>query len=242
MSPSEAKVRKKEKLSMRHYMAVVLAPLTLAVMYAAGEPEKRINESAAVLTEIMGAKDRGIPEDLLEKSQCVGIIPSLKRAGFIVGAKYGKGVVVCRTTSGWSAPANVRIEGGSIGFQIGAGETDIVFLVMNQRGMNKLMEDKFTFGGDASVMAGPVGRTAEAQTDAMMHAEILSWSRSRGVFAGISIEGATLRPDGDDNRALYGRDVTQREILHGDVSRPSSAGPLYAELNRYRSGRSSARK
>jgi len=227
---------------MRHYIAAVLAPLTVAVMFASDEPAKRIRTSAEVLTEIMNAKDKGIPEDLLEKSQCVGIIPSLKRAGFIVGAKYGKGVVVCRTENGWSAPANVRIEGGSVGLQIGAGETDVVFLVMNRRGMDKLAEDKFTFGGDASVMAGPVGRTTEAQTDAMMHAEILSWSRARGVFAGISIDGATLRPDRDDNRALYGREVTEREILQGQVSRPAVAEPLYAELGRYRSGRSSASK
>jgi lipid-binding SYLF domain-containing protein len=229
-------------LSMKHCIALLL-PLTVAMLYGAGhEPQKRITLSAEVLREIMHAKDKGIPEDLLEKAECVGTIPSLKRAGFIVGAKYGKGVVVCRTETGWSAPANVRIEGGSIGLQIGAGETDVLFLVMNQRGMNKLMEDKFTFGGDASAMAGPVGRTAEAQTDAMMHAEILSWSRSRGIFAGISIDGATLRPDRDDNRALYGRDVSQDEILRGKVSRPPSAEPLYSELNRYRSGRTSARK
>jgi lipid-binding SYLF domain-containing protein len=196
-------------------------------------PEKHIRESAAVLNEIMGAKDRGIPEDLLEKSQCVGIIPNLKRAGFIVGAKYGKGVVTCRTAGGWSAPEMVRIEGGSIGLQIGAGETDVVFLVMNERGMNRLMEDKFTLGGDASVMAGPVGRSAQAQTDAMMHAEILAWSRARGVFAGISLDGATMRPDKDDNRALYGRDVTPQEILHGPVTPTAGADQLFAELNHY---------
>jgi len=196
--------------------------------------QKRITESAAVLSEIMDAKDKGIPEDLLAKAQCVGIVPNLKRAGFIVGAKYGKGVVTCREGTGrWSAPEVIRIEGGSIGFQIGAGETDVIFIVMNQRGMDKLLRDKFTFGGDASVMAGPVGRSAEGQTDAMMHAEILSYSRSRGIFAGISLEGATLRPDRDDNRDLYGRDVTPEEILRGRVERPPAAERLYAELNRY---------
>ena len=196
--------------------------------------EKRITESATVLNEILTAKDKGIPDDLLEKARCVGVIPSLKRAGFIVGAKYGKGVVVCRAPErrGWSAPSTVRIEGGSVGFQIGAGETDVVFIVMNQRGMDKLMEDKFTIGGDASAMAGPVGRSATAQTDVLMHAEILSYSRSRGVFAGISLEGATLRPDKDDNRDLYGRDITQREILEGRVKPPAVAQPLYSELNR----------
>ena len=198
------------------------------------DTQKRIRESASVLTEIMDAKDKGIPEDLLEKAQCVGVIPDLKRAGFIVGAKYGKGVVVCRTGGfeGWSAPSTVRVEGGSIGFQIGAGETDLVFIVMNRRGMNKLMEDKFTVGGDASVMAGPVGRSGEAKTDAQMHAEILSYSRSRGVFAGVSLEGATLRPDHDDNRRMYGQAATQHEILTGGVKPPESAEPLYAELNR----------
>ncbi|HLG99587.1 MAG TPA: lipid-binding SYLF domain-containing protein [Bryobacteraceae bacterium] len=203
--------------------------------------QKRISDSAEVLGDILNAKDRGIPQDLLEKAQCVGIVPNLKRAGFVVGAKYGKGVVVCREAGGrgWSAPSTVRIEGGSIGFQIGAGETDVVFIVMNRRGMDKLMEDKFTIGGDASVMAGPVGRSAEARTDAMMHAEILAYSRSRGVFAGISLEGATLRPDKDDNRDLYGRDVTQREILEGHITPPAAAGPLYSELNKYAPGKNS---
>jgi lipid-binding SYLF domain-containing protein len=225
------------------YGASLMLMFTTAMWCGAADnsPEKHIRESAAVLSEIMNAKDNGIPEDLLQKSQCVGVIPNLKRAGFIVGAKYGKGIVTCRTSSGWSAPEIVRIEGGSIGLQIGAGETDVVFLVMNERGMNRLMEDKFTLGGDASVMAGPVGRSAEAQTDAMMHAEILAYSRSRGIFAGISLEGATLRPDKDDNRALYGREVTPQELLHGRVNPPAGAEQLYAELNRYPS-KDSARK
>jgi lipid-binding SYLF domain-containing protein len=215
--------------------ASLMLMLTTAMWCGAKDDslEKHIRESAAVLDEIMGAKDNGIPEDLLAKAQCVGIIPNLKRAGFIVGAKYGKGIVTCRVNGGWSAPEMVRIEGGSIGFQIGAGETDVVFVVMNERGMNKLMKDKFTIGGDASVMAGPVGRSATAETDAMMHADILSWSRSRGVFAGIALDGATLRPDNDDNRGLYGRDVTAQEILHGQVKPPAVAEQLYAELNRY---------
>jgi SH3 domain-containing YSC84-like protein 1 len=217
------------------YGASLMLMLSTAMWCGAADnsPEKHIRESAAVLNEIMSAKDRGIPEDLLEKAKCVGIIPNLKRAGFIVGAKYGKGIVTCRTAGGWSAPEFVRVEGGSIGLQIGAGETDVVFLVMNERGMNRLMEDKFTVGGDASVMAGPVGRSAEAETDAMMHAEILAWSRSRGIFAGISLEGATLRPDKDENRALYGPDVTPREILHGRVNPPAGADQLFAELSHY---------
>lgn len=202
--------------------------------------QKRVVESGVVLNEILSAKDKGIPEDLLSKARCVGVVPSLKRAGFIVGAKYGKGVVVCRVAGGWSAPSTIRIEGGSFGFQIGAGETDVVFMVMNHRGMNNLMKDKFTLGGDASAMAGPLGRTAQAQTDAMMRAEILSWSRSRGIFAGVSLEGATLRPDHDDNRELYGRDISSRAILTGHARRPASARGLYAELNRFSPPRASA--
>jgi lipid-binding SYLF domain-containing protein len=217
--------------------AVSLALFSLApAMYAVTtetDAQKRVDASAEVLSEILHAKDKGIPEDLLRKAECVGIVPSLKRAGFIVGAKYGKGVVVCRTANGWSGPSTIRVEGGSFGFQIGAGETDLVFIVMNHHGVEDLMKDKFTLGGDASAMAGPVGRTAQAQTDALMRAEILSYSRSHGIFAGVSLEGSTLRPDNDDNRALYGHDVTHREILNGRVRRPAGARPLYAELNRY---------
>jgi lipid-binding SYLF domain-containing protein len=204
--------------------------LVPGLAFAAEGPMKRITEAGAVFTEINSAPDKGIPHDILERAQCIGIVPNMKRAGFIVGAKYGKGVLVCRTGHGWSAPSTIRIEGGSVGFQIGAGETDLVFVVQNRSGENKLMEDKFTVGGDASAMAGPVGRTAEAQTDAMMHAEILSWSRARGVFAGISLDGSTLRPDKDDNRALYGHDITQREILTGAVPRPAGSGPLYGAI------------
>lgn len=214
-----------------------VALLALApAMYAVEPPravDKRIAVSAEVLSEILHAKDRSIPADLVAKARCVGIVPSLKRAGFIVGAKYGKGEVVCRTAHGWSAPDNIRIEGGSFGFQIGAGETDLIFIVMNEHGVRDLMKDKFTLGGDASVMAGPLGRSGTAETDAMMRAEILSYSRSHGIFAGVSLEGATLRPDRGDNRDLYGRDVSQRQILTGQVRRPAAAGPIYAELNRY---------
>ena len=212
---------------------MLVSALGVLSVFGAGDPEKRVRVSGEVLNEILDAKDKGIPEDLLGKAECVGVIPNLKRAGFIVGAKYGKGVVVCRSDSGWSAPSTVIVEGGSVGFQIGAGETDLVFIVMNHRGMDHLMADKFTIGGDASVMAGPIGRTGEAQTDAMMNAEILSYSRSRGVFAGVSLEGATLRPDHKDNREMYGRDVTQREILTGVVPRPAGADALYADLDRF---------
>jgi lipid-binding SYLF domain-containing protein len=218
---------------------LMIAPGFVSTGFAAddGPPEvtKRIHESAVVLGEIMNAGDKAIPEDLLGKAQCVGIVPNLKRAGFIVGAKYGKGVLTCRTGdgTGWSGPSTIRIEGGSIGFQIGLGETDLVFIVMNRSGMANLEKDKFTVGGDASAMAGPVGRSTTAETDAMMHAEILSWSRSRGVFAGISLQGATLRPDNEDNAKVYGHPVTQRQILRGEATDPHSATPLYEQLNRW---------
>jgi lipid-binding SYLF domain-containing protein len=195
---------------------------------------KRINAAKEVFEEIMATPDKGIPREILEHAQCLGVVPGLKRAGFIVGAKYGKGILVCRTASGrWSAPGTIRVEGGSIGLQIGAGETDLVFVVKNKSGEQKLTQDKFTFGADASAMAGPVGRTAQAQTDAQLHAEILSWSRARGAFAGISLEGSTLRPDNGDNRAVYGKDVTQKEILTGGVRVPADAKELYAMLRRF---------
>jgi len=220
---------------MKSVLVTVLA-LGPAALFGAGRADalKHINSAGEVFDEIMHTPDKGIPHEILEKAQCVGIIPGLKRAGFIVGAKYGKGIFVCRTSNGsWSAPGIVRIEGGSFGLQIGAGETDVVLVVQNRSGENKLMEDKFTLGADASVMGGPVGRTAEAETDAQLHAEILSWSRARGLFAGIALEGSTLRPDQDDNDALYRRHVTQREILEGDVHRPEDARPLYAAIDRF---------
>jgi SH3 domain-containing YSC84-like protein 1 len=217
--------------------ALLIAPGFVATSSAADdrwpEVDRRIHESSVVLNEIMNAGDKAIPDDLLHKAQCVGIVPNLKRAGFIVGAKYGKGVLTCRTSDGWSGVSTIRIEGGSIGFQIGAGETDVVFVVMNRSGEEKLLRDKFTVGGDATAMAGPIGRSTTAETDAMMSAEILSWSRSRGIFAGVSLAGATLRPDNDDNAKVYGHPVTQREILEGHARDPHAATPLYDELNRW---------
>jgi lipid-binding SYLF domain-containing protein len=223
-------------MKLRLAFTFALAPVLLMAGDDRAKDVKIIDESANVFREIMSAPDKGVPHEILEKAQCIGIVPNLKRAGFIVGAKYGKGVLVCRTDHGWSAPSIVRIEGGSVGFQIGAGETDLVFVVQNRTGESHLMEDKFTLGGDASAMAGPVGRTAEAETDAMMHAEILSYSRSRGLFAGISLEGATMRPDRDDIAALYGANVTVHDVLEGKVSRPPEAKPLYGALNSYAEG------
>src|SRR6202051_477240 len=215
---------------MRKTLLTVLA-ITGSVSTAAFAADReikvddRLDASAETLTDMMRAADKGIPQDLLDKAHCVVVIPGMKKAGFIVGAKYGRGFAACRREGGvgWTAPAAVRVEGGSVGFQIGASETDVVLLVMNDRGMKHLLSDKFTIGGDATAAAGPVGRGATAQTDAMMHAEMLSYSRSRGLFAGISLDGATLRPDGDANRELYGRDTTNREILTGDFKTPPVA-------------------
>jgi len=218
----------------------VVGALAITPLMAADEDhhknhdhDKRFTEANTVFMEIMGADDKGIPQDLLEKSNCVAIVPGLKRAGFILGGQYGKGVLTCRSASGWTAPSTIRVEGGSIGLQIGAGETDLILVVMNERGKEKLMQDKFTVGGDASVMAGPVGRTAKAATDAQMHAEILAYSRARGVFAGISLEGSTLRPDSDDNADVYGRKIAQSEILSGKVQPTAAARPLLSTLGKY---------
>ena len=197
----------------------------------------RLDESATVLSEIMASPDKGIPEDLLEKAHCIVIVPGLKKGAFIIGGKYGKGFLSCRHKNnvGWSAPAAVRVEGGSVGFQIGGSETDVVMLIMNASGADKLLSSKFTLGGEGQVAAGPVGRTASAETDARMRAEILSWSRSRGVFAGLSLQGATLRQDVEDNEALYGRRLENREIVTSHVAPPAAAGKLMSLLNKYSS-------
>lgn len=209
--------------------------LTTSLLAIDNEPAHRLGEAASVFQEIMAAPDKGIPEDLLEKAYCIVIVPGVKTGAFVVGAKYGKGYVNCRSGSGhgWSAPAAVRIEGGSFGFQIGASETDLIMLVRSERGAEKLLQSKFTLGAEASVAAGPVGRTATAQTDAQMHAEILSWSRSQGLFAGIALEGATLREDLDDNAALYGTKLENRYIVTSGTRPPESAAPLMTLLNTY---------
>jgi SH3 domain-containing YSC84-like protein 1 len=198
-------------------------------------PAKRLNDAAAVLAEVMDAPDKGIPQDLLEGAHCIVIVPDLKTAAFVVGGKYGKGFLSCRLEqgTGWSSPAAVRIEGGSVGFQIGASSTDLVMLVMSERGADKLLASSFTLGAEGSVAGGPVGRTATAQTDAQMHADILSWSRSQGLFAGVAIEGATLRQDLDDNATLYGRKLENRDIVTKGAPAPASAARLLALLNKY---------
>jgi lipid-binding SYLF domain-containing protein len=194
---------------------------------------ERLDEAAAVLTEIMDTPDKGIPQDLLEKAHCIVIVPGLKKGAFIVGAKFGKGFISCRRAGKWSAPGAVKVEGGSVGFQIGGSETDVVLLVMNDRGADRLLSSQFTLGGEGEVAAGPVGRTATAQTDAKLTAEILSWSRSRGVFAGVSLQGATLREDDDANQALYGKKLKNREIVDKAMPAPAAAQRLMAKLSSY---------
>ena len=201
----------------------------------ADSAQKGLSESASVFSEIMATPDKGIPQDLLEKAQCVMIVPGLKKAAFVVGGEFGSGFVTCRNHggTGWGLPAAVRMEGASVGFQIGGSSTDLVMLVMNQRGMNKLLEDKFTLGADASVAAGPVGRTANANTDVTMTAEILAWSRSKGLFAGIALNGGTVRNDLDRNEELYGHRMTNKEVIMSDMAAPESAQALLVALDKY---------
>lgn len=215
-------------------LATACATLT-PVLSAQSEPEKRLEQAAIVFSEVMATPDKGIPRDLLEKAHCIVIVPGLKQGAFIFGGKYGKGYLACRNQSGagWSAPGTVRIEGGGFGFQIGGAETDTIMLVLNESGANKLLSSKFTLGGQGVVAAGPIGRSATAQTDALMRAEILSWSRTRGVFAGISLEGATLRQDLDDNAVLYGQRLENRQIVRDGIAPPPAADRLLDLLNQY---------
>lgn len=210
-------------------VSLCLSSLTLL----AGTAQERLKEATEVLQEVMAAPDKGIPQELLEKAHCAVIIPGLKQAALGIGGKYGRGFVICRKTSGagWGAPAAVRLEGGSFGLQIGGSSTDVVMLVMNERGMRKLTQSRFTLGADATVAAGPVGREASARTDAQMAAEILAWSRSKGLFAGIALSGSTLRSDEDENRELYGKKLVTKDIVMTEMNPPAAAEPLIAALN-----------
>ena len=223
-------------------LTIAAAVLVSTAAWAAESAHQRLGDAATVFSEIMATPDKGIPQDLLAKAQCVIVVPGMKKGAFIVGAEYGRGFAECRKTGGvgWTAPAAVRMEGGSVGFQIGGSETDLILLVRNRKGMDRLMGDKFTLGADASVAAGPVGRTAAADTDAKMTAEILSWSRTHGVFAGVALNGATLRPDEDSNRDLYGRRLQNREILESNIAPPPEAHALTRELDKYSDRSSSA--
>ena len=218
---------------------LIAAMILGAGLLSAAEAPQRLEAAAEALIEVMSIPDRSIPQELLARAECIIIVPDLKKGAFIFGAKYGRGFASCRNGSGvgWSAPGAVRVEGGSFGFQIGGSETDVFMLIMNKRGMDRLLTTKFTLGGEASAAAGPVGRTTQAETDAAMTAEILTWSRSRGLFAGVSLQGATLREDLDWNQELYGKRVGNRDVIRAGQTTPASAAKLMAELNRYSSRR-----
>jgi lipid-binding SYLF domain-containing protein len=209
--------------------------LVVAVpLLANKEEDDRLKEATTTLTELAGSKDKGIPADLMNKAVCTVVVPGVKKAGFIVGGKYGRGFASCRTgKGGWTAPAGMKIEGGSIGLQAGGSESDIVLLVMNKTGMEKLLKSKFTIGGEASAAAGPVGREAQAMTDAMMRAEILSWSRARGVFGGVSLQGSTLRDDEEANDHLYGKGTKNEAVLTGKVAVPATAKEFVGTLTKF---------
>ena len=196
--------------------------------------DKRLDEASVVFSEIIKAPDRGIPHDLLDQAHCAVIVPGVKKGAFIIGATYGKGFIACRGKGnrGWSAPAAIRLEGGSFGFQIGGSETDVVMLVMNDRGADRLLQSQFTLGGEGEIAAGPVGRSATAQTDAKFTAEILSWARARGLFAGIALNGATLRQDVDDNEAMYHKRLETRDIVKARIAPTPSGRKLIAALGR----------
>lgn len=217
--------------------ATVIGLISCVAGLRAETASEQLKTATIVLDEILSAPDKGIPKDLLDKAYCVVVVPGVKKVAFGIGAKYGRGFISCRDLAdhtGWGAPGAVRMEGGSFGFQIGASETDVIMLVMNESGMRRLLQSKFTLGAKAGVAAGPVGRTASAETDARLTAGILSWSRSRGVFAGLSVGGATLRNDLDQNQELYGKRFSNQQIIREKEARhPAAASEFLAMLNKY---------
>jgi SH3 domain-containing YSC84-like protein 1 len=219
-------------------MKIIAGALAIALIsipaFAQKDADSRLKAATEDLNEMMNASDKGVPQDLLNKASCVVVIPNLKAGGFIVGGKYGKGFFTCRKTSGvgWSAPGSLRITGGNFGLLIGGKETDVIMLVMNRNGMEHLLSSKFQLGGEAAAAAGPVGRDSSAMTDAAMHAEILSYSRSRGIFGGLDLGGAAVTEDEDANAELYGRKISNREILNSKMAVPASARPFVQTLDR----------
>ncbi|MGH9558007.1 MAG: YSC84-related protein, partial [Bryobacteraceae bacterium] len=215
-------------------LASLAAGLTSSLAFGAEETtNSRMHNATLALEAMMHAPDNGIPDTLIDRAQCVIIIPNLIKGAFLFGGKYGRGYAACREGNGWSAPAAVRIEGGSFGLQWGGSATDLIMLIMNRHGMNGLLQTKFTIGGNAEAAAGPVGRQTGLATDVSFRAEMLSWSRSRGVFAGLSVNGATLRPDSSENEKLYGRPISTREILTGHVKTPAVARPFMATIETF---------
>src|ERR1700734_2215264 len=223
---------------MKKYLLSFLAMgalLLLPAMVSASDKEDDINRTrraTEVFQEIMNAPD-SISPGILNKARCIAIIPGEKKFAFIFGANYGRGVAVCRTANGWSAPIFLAVEGGSFGYQAGGSSTDLILLFMNDHALGHLLADKFKLGGDASVAAGPVGRNATASTDASLTAEILSYSRSKGIFAGVSLDGTVVQADKSGDEAMYGPGVSRHDVLRGDAPVPESAHPLIGELDKY---------
>ena len=219
---------------MRFVIGTILAVFLTVPMYAQKGAADRLKAATEDLDAMAGASDKGIPETLLSKAQCVAVIPNVKAGGFIVGGEYGKGFFSCRKKSGvgWSAPGSIRIAGGKFGLLIGGKETDVIMLIMHERGMNSLLSDKFQMGGELSGAAGPIGRDSTAMTDAQLKAEILTYSRSRGIFGGIDLSGSTVTQDTDSNKELYGSAITNKEILNGNPPTPAEAKPLLQTLTR----------
>lgn len=224
---------------MKKYFAA-FSVLTLflilpVVSFAASDKEDDVNRTqraARVFQEIMDAPD-SIPQSALDKARCIAIIPGDKKFAFIFGANYGRGLAVCRTATGWSAPIFLAVEGGSFGYQIGGSSTDLILLFMNDHALHSLLSDKFKLGGDATVAAGPVGRDATASTDLKLTAEILSYSRSKGIFAGVSLDGTVVQADNSADRAMYGEGVSRHNILDGNIPVPVDARTLVQELQKY---------
>jgi lipid-binding SYLF domain-containing protein len=212
---------------------IILVGVSFAQASDRDDDVARTQKSAQVFKEIMDTPDQGIPHDLLDRAKCIAIIPGDKKFAFILGGNYGRGLATCRTEHGWSAPVFIALEGGSVGYQIGGSSTDIVMLFMNTHALNSLLSDKFKLGADASVAAGPVGRNASASTDLKLNAEVLSYSRAKGVFAGVSLNGAVVQADKSGDRAMYGEAVDRQQIIHGKITTPSSATPLINELDTY---------
>jgi lipid-binding SYLF domain-containing protein len=220
----------------RFLILATLALMASMTALASSDREDDVNrthKAAQVFDEIMSAPDKGIPHDLLNKARCVAIIPGELKFAFIFGGNYGRGVATCRTAHGWSAPMYIAVDGGSVGYQIGGSSTDLVMLFMNDHALQSLLGDKFKLGGDASVAAGPVGRNAQADTDIALRAEVLSYSRTHGIFAGVSLDGAVVQADKSGDKAMYGEGVDRHEILRGKVPVPASAHGLIHSLNQY---------
>ena len=219
---------------MKVLIGTLLVTMSIAPAFAQKDADARLRAATETLNAMTAASDKGIPQDLLEKASCVVVVPNLKAGGFIVGGEYGKGFFTCRRKSGvgWTAPGSIKMTGGKFGLLIGGKEVDVVMLVMSQDGMRRLLSDKFQIGGEASAAGGPVGRSAQAMTDAEMHAEILSYSRSRGVFGGLDLSGSAITQDTASNRELYGNDITNKEIFDSNPKVPTAAQPFVHTLSR----------